>query len=342
MSVPAQARIGAGGRSADLDIFKTMLVWGMITAHCIQLLAFRPKPPADTISIFINLITFSGFMFAFGYGVGLSKRVKGWGQRLWPVALLLVATWVSELAFELLVDKQALTPELLVPLLTLSRLYGWSEFLASFTVLYLIIAIARPVLVAIGSNWLLRIAATLVCFASTFVVISQDIPVLATLIGTRNFASFPILAYLPWFLVGIAFARHPNLPRWIEWVLAAIGTGVFASLVWRSGGELPERFPPSIAWVAGAALPLALYLMAARGLARLRVPTLLLQPGRHVLAALLLSNLVIFGLRWWQGYRLGAWWWTPILAVTIIVLVTIWCTVLDARRGRTSAGRARG
>ena len=337
MRAPAKTQIGAGGRAADLDIFKTMLVWGMITAHCIQLLAFRPKPPSDTISVFINLITFSGFMFAFGYGVGLSKRVKGWRERLWPVLLLLVATWTSELAFELLVDKKPLTADLWVPLFTLSRLYGWSEFLASFTVLYLLIAIARPLLVAIGSNWLLLVLAVAACFASTFVVIGQDVPLLATLVGTRNFASFPILPYLPWFLVGIAFARHPKLPPWIAWGLAAIGTAAFGYFVWRYGGELPERFPPSILWVVGAALPLLVYLVAARGLAQLPLPTLLLQPGRHVLAALLASNLAIFGLRWWQGYRLGAWWWTPILAVGLIAMVTFWCTLLDVRRQRRAA-----
>ena len=82
MSAASQTQIEAGGRSADLDIFKTMLVWGMITAHCIQLLAFHPKPPAETISVLINLIPFSGFMFAFSYGVGLSKRSKGWRQRM--------------------------------------------------------------------------------------------------------------------------------------------------------------------------------------------------------------------------------------------------------------------
>ena len=63
------------GRAADLDLLKTLLVWGMITAHCIQLLAFRPRPPALVISDVTNLITFSGFMFAFGLGVGLSPWI---------------------------------------------------------------------------------------------------------------------------------------------------------------------------------------------------------------------------------------------------------------------------
>ena len=321
------------GRAADLDLLKTLLVWGMITAHCIQLLAFRPKPPALVISDVINLITFSGFMFAFGLGVGLSKRDKSWSQRLWPVLLLLLATWVSELAFTTLVDKKQLTPDLLVPLFTLSRLYGWSEFLASFTVLYLVIAVARPLLVRVATNPIFLGIAILLCFASTWIVVSQDIPLLATIVGTTNFASFPLLAYLPWFLVGIAFGRDRLRPNRIDWLLATVATAAFVYVLWRQGGELPGRFPPTILWVVGPALPVLLYLVASRALAgNGRVPQLVLAPGRHVLASLLLSNLIIFGLRYAVGYRLGAWWWTPILAVGIIAAATLWSAALDLRR----------
>lgn len=333
--MPAARPTAASGRAADLDLLKTLLVWGMITAHCIQLLAFRPKPPALAISNFINLITFSAFMFAFGLGVGLSKRDKGWGQRLWPVLLLLLATWISELAFTALVDKKPLTLDLLIPLFTLSRLYGWSEFLASFTVLYLFIAVARPLLVRIATMPLLLVAAILLCFASTWIVVSEDVPLLATIVGTTNFASFPLLAYLPWFLVGIAFGRDRSRPRWFDWLAAAIATGAFAYVLWRQGGELPGRFPPTILWVVGPALPILLYLVASRAIAGTgRLSQLLLAPGRHVLASLLLSNLIIFGLRNQLGYRLGAWWWTPILAVGMIVAATLWSAALDLRQKR--------
>ena len=328
-----EARPSTGGRAADLDLLKTLLVWGMITAHCIQLLAVRPKPPALAISDFINLITFSGFMFAFGLGVGLSKRDKGWGQRLWPVLLLVLATWISELAFITLVDKQPLTPDLLVSVFTLSRLYGWSEFLASFAVLYLIIAVARPLLVRIATSPLLLCATILLCFGSTWIVVSLDVPLLATIVGTTNFASFPLLAYLPWFLVGIAFGRDRARPGRIDWLLAAIASAAFAYYLWRYGGELPGRFPPTILWIVGPALPILLYLVVSRALAATgRVPRLLLAPGRHVLASLLLSNLVIFGLRNQFGYRIGAWWWTPIFAVGLIAAATLWSAALELRK----------
>ncbi len=336
--VPPQSGVGAPARAADLDLFKTMLVWGMITAHCIQLLAFRPKPAALAISDVVNLVTFSGFMFAFGWGLGLSRGApKGWWTRLRPVILLGLATWISEFAFLALVDKAKFTPELIWNILTFSRLYGWSEFLASFFVLYLVIALARPWLVAIGERWYLMVPAAIACLCSTWIVVSLDIPLLATLVGTTNFASFPILPYLPWFLVGIFYARNSAHRRAVDWVLAATATGLCA--LWTAYyGDYPGRFPPTILWIVGPALILMLYLMFARLIGRrFRIPAVLLGTGRHVLAALLVSNLIIFGLRSLVGFRLGQWWWTPILVISIIVIVTLWAWVLDLLRVRRVA-----
>lgn len=326
---------GKPARAADLDLFKTMLVWGMITAHCIQLLAFRPKPAAMAISEVINLITFSGFMFAFGWGLGLSRGApKSWWARLYPVLLLGLATWVSEFAFMALVEKAKFDGALIYNILTFSRLYGWSEFLASFFVLYAIIAVARPWLIAIGERWYLMVPAAIACLAATWIVVSRDIPLLATLVGTTNFASFPIIPYLPWFLLGIFYARNPEHPRAADWVLAAIATALCA--LWTAYyGEYPGRFPPTVLWIAGPALILMLYLLVARVVGRrVPIPRVLLGTGRHVLAALLVSNLIIFGLRYLVGFRLGQWWWTPILAVSIIAIVTLWAWVLDLRRAR--------
>jgi hypothetical protein len=88
-------------------------------------------------------------------------------------------------------------------------------------------------------------------------------------------------------------------------------------------------------WIVGPALILMLYLVVARFVGRrVRIPRVLLGTGRHVLAALLVSNLIIFGLRYAVGFRLGQWWWTPILAISIIATVTLWAWVLDLRKAR--------
>jgi hypothetical protein len=55
-----------GSRAAYLDLFKTVLTVGMIFAHVVQLADVAPGLIEHAFSVYINLITFSGFMLAFG------------------------------------------------------------------------------------------------------------------------------------------------------------------------------------------------------------------------------------------------------------------------------------
>ncbi len=330
-------------RAAWLDLFKTALIWGMVTTHMVQLITFGPPRWLAGFTEFINLVTFSGFMLAFGLGVGISGpgRSRPLRQRLTPALLLLAAAWVSSLAFVVLVDRKPLTPELLANLFSLRVLFGWSEFLASFFMLYLVIAIARPWLVRLADNALLLAIAIAVCLAATLVTTRIDLPLLATLVGSTNYASFPIIPYLPWFLVGIHLGRRDANPRFLGWALSALATGALLFVLQRTG-ELPQRFPPSALWIAGAALPLAVYLGLSRLAAgRLALPSWLLAPGRHVLASLLLSNLVIFAVRHFYGRPLRAWWWTLLASAVLLAVVTVWSLALDRwRRWRAALAAA--
>jgi surface polysaccharide O-acyltransferase-like enzyme len=236
-----------------------------------------------------------------------------------------------------LVDRKPLTPELLANLFSLRVLFGWSEFLASFFMLYLVIAIARPWLVRLADNALLLAIAIAVCLAATLVTTRIDLPLLATLVGSTNYASFPIIPYLPWFLVGIHLGRRDANPRFLAWALSALATSALLLVLQRTG-ELPQRFPPSALWIAGAALPLAVYLGLSRLAAgRLAIPSWLLAPGRHVLASLLLSNLVIFAVRHFYGRPLRAWWWTLLASAVLLAVVTVWSLALDRWRRRRAA-----
>jgi uncharacterized membrane protein len=73
----------SSARAADLDLLKTLLVYGMIGAHVVQLITLAPRADARGFSDFINLVTFSGFMFAFGIGVGLPRGNEGRKRSLW-------------------------------------------------------------------------------------------------------------------------------------------------------------------------------------------------------------------------------------------------------------------
>lgn len=273
-----------------------MLVVGMVAIHVFQLLGRSMPAWVDRLAEGINLITFSGFLLAMGMGVGMgSERERGFLERLRPVVLLLLAAWISAFAFALLVDRTPLTWGLALDVLSFRRLFGWSEFLASFFMLYLLLALFRPLILRMALDPLAFGLAVALSFASTWIVVDLWLPASATLMGTTLFASFPLLPYLPWFLVGIRLGRSGVKLGWAHWALAALCSGPFAFQVQQTGA-LPGRFPPTVLWVIGPAMVLALYWVLARLLAA-RMPKMLLLPGRHVLSYLLVSNLLIFSAR---------------------------------------------
>ena len=93
-------------RAIYLDLFKTLLVWGMVWAHVIQLLDLRPDTGSAGISNFVDLISFSGFMLAFGLGIGLNGtgRPRSLVARLRPALVILVCCYISSFAFAMLVS----------------------------------------------------------------------------------------------------------------------------------------------------------------------------------------------------------------------------------------------
>jgi hypothetical protein len=298
MAGPSSTPSPTSTRSQDLDLVKTLLVVAMIGAHVIQLITFRARPEAAAFAEYANLVSFSGFMFAFGIGLGLPKpegRVRTWPQRLRPVALLLLAVYVSSFAFALLVDRKPFNLELALDVLTMRRLFGWSEFLATFFVLALVQTFLRPALLAIGRNPWLLVGVSVLCLLTTYITTDLIFPLLPTLIGHTGMANFPLLPYLPWFLLGVWYGT--NKVRLWHFLPALAMSGYCFWFTWRTGG-FPQRFPPTILWVVGPAALLLAYLAVSRWItARVRISDVLLTPGRHVLSFLVLSNLALFTTR---------------------------------------------
>ena len=313
----------AAGRAQDLDLLKTLLVIGMIGAHVIQLITFRPRPEAAMFAEHANLVSFSGFMFAFGIGLGLPKAGgtrRSWPQRLRPVFLLLVSVYVSSFGFALLVERKALTPELALDVLTMRRLFGWSEFLATFLVLSAVQLFARPALLAIGrSPWVLA-GVCVICLLTSWYTTGAMFPLLPTLVGHTGMANFPLLPYLPWFLVGIWYGTRPVRLWHFVPALAITGYCFWFAL---QAGSLPQRFPPTILWIAGPAAILLAYLAICRWTSgRVRIPEILLTPGRHVLSFLVLSNLALFAARHFLRQPIRTTLMDAIATMAIIVALT--------------------
>ena len=325
-------------RADYLDLFKTLLVVGMIVAHVAQLIGFGLKPEMRAYSAYINLVTFSGFMFAFGLGVGLqgpNYRSRSVARKLWPAGLMLVSVYVSSLGFALLVEGQEITPEMLFDLLTLRWLFGYSEFLATFFVLYLLVAFGRRWLLEIGQNPAVLLVVGALCLYSTLLVVSEVEPVAGALLSNWNYPNFPLVPYLPWFLLGIFFGLRDLTPKPWHLLLAAAITAAFYWVTWT--WEEPRRFPPTALWIVGPTFFLLVMLLLCQLIGRsVRIPSVLLLPGRHVLSFLVLSNLTIFFIRdrWNQPLRNSL---SMVLAGLAIVaaLMVLWA-VIDAVRQRKS------
>ena len=126
-------------RNNTIDKMKGLLVVQMILAHTLQFFS-QPTKVAVTISSYVNLSTFSGFLFCFGYVSYLA-----YFQKEWPVRRLLngfgktiLAYFLSGVGFWIVLAGR---PDKIKGLLGLKELPGYSEFLFSFALLYLCILI---------------------------------------------------------------------------------------------------------------------------------------------------------------------------------------------------------
>jgi hypothetical protein len=95
-------------RNSDLDIMKGLLTAGMVFAHLIEFFA-APSLALETLSVFIDLVSFSGFFFCFGFAVWLAYLdgpAARWRAALRTACKCYVAFVVSGSAFRILVDGQ--------------------------------------------------------------------------------------------------------------------------------------------------------------------------------------------------------------------------------------------
>lgn len=295
-------------RDYSLDIFKGLLVIMMTCCHVSQFFGDHDMYPLlNSLEITANVLVFPGFVLAFGAAAQLAYYRKPFKKAL-PgmlrmVARSLTAFYLSGIAFRVIREGKPFGASAVHRILLLQDLPGWSEFLAAFAMIgVLSILLYAPVKATEGQSWLL-VPAGLVCLLTCFLPYeSIHHPLLRLLAGTTAYACFPALQYLPYFLIGVHYARESKT-KWFLPALLSLMTAL-GLLRWRQMGYLPTRFPPDIGWVLLSATGLGLLLALARVLDRLHVkrfpslaPRLVLSSlGRNSLFYLLCGNLTIFAL----------------------------------------------
>lgn len=319
-------------RNQALDGMKGLLVYGMIYTHVLQF--FGPRDLVETvITDFFNLITFSGFLFCFGYSNQLAYYAKPFRsvvRRMAATALkTLAAFYISGIWFRVFVDGRELRWVVIKPILLLEDIPGWSEFLITFTLISMLGIVCFPLFQRMTERkWVFWIICALLLLTAFIPYEHVTVTQLGLLIGTTQFSSFPAVQYLPYYLIGTYFAKHQLGCRPLYLIGSFIATGVFIGS-WIAGGlVLPQRFPPSLPWIAGAAGFLYLYFIGSNVLTKYtRRISWLTVPGTHVLFFLLISNIVIFSLDGSRhGMVLSAWeglWFTAILCAVIFYFLSI-------------------
>ena len=330
-------------REYSIDIFKGLLVIGMILVHIMQFFSdVSVSPSIKYVMDFGNLVTFSGFVFCFGYAVQLSyleKDLENVYLKLINNAVKAVcAFYISGIAFKVFIENNPITWDTFTGVLILRDMPGWSEFLASFAYFNLITVILflpfKKLLKNKTQFWLLFFILFLTCFLPYEKITINQIGVL---IGTRNFACFPVLQYMPFYLLGMYFKKY-NIGFDIRLLVGATALSAVPIYKYITINMLPGRFPPSVGWIIMPMLILYLYYLLTKLLEKyfsLLYPIIIL--GQNVLFSLVISNLLIFTLK----SKLNNFYITAIQCVymEIVFLAIIYSLITYVGRGRLAKNR---
>lgn len=293
-------------RNLEIDLTKGILTVGMVLSHSFKFLADNSNRTLIFISTITDLVSFSGFLFCFGYAAWTAYLQKD--QLPWPNILrtslkCYIAFIISALGFRVLVNAEPPDLSLLARIAAVRDIPPFSEFLLAFAVITILGAVLQKLVIKATENWKNLTMATVVCLGFTFLPaeIRYD-PLISQFLGGKDFIGYPIIPYLPLFLFGVFRARHSEQFSGRYYVLAAV-TGIVLYLAFIALGISLNRFPPAAAWIISSAGIFSVYYLVAH-IVYAQFPRFIQKyfnaVGQNVLLYLLLSNLVLF-----TSYALG-------------------------------------
>ncbi|HBI72399.1 MAG TPA: hypothetical protein DDY59_04330 [Lachnospiraceae bacterium] len=290
-------------RNYAIDCQKGILTLLMLLCHCIQFFGEESRPVQGFLVDYINLTTFSGFYFCFGYvnykayfSKDFTHAVK---RMLKNAGKLLIAFYISEIAFYALFENKIFKIDLLGDVLLIRSYAGWSEFLISFAGILILGLLLFPVFkkMRLGIFALFGAISIAACFLPYE---KQTVPQLALLIGSEKYITYPCVQYMVYFAFGVLLSRM----EWVFHKFVLLGCGIASLPVigfYILKRDLPGRFPPSWIYITGAFLFIYLYYLLCHWLTARKnmriagiVSAYLSEVGANSLFYLLISNLLIF------------------------------------------------
>jgi hypothetical protein len=290
-------------RDYSIDIFKGLLVIGMVLVHIMQFFSDSMISVAVTHVVnYGNLITFSGFVFCFGYAVSISylnrSYDKVWRKLLKNTFKTLLAFYISGIAFKLFIGRSPLEYETFKSVFILKDIPGWSEFLASFAYFNFVTLILFIPFKKLINNKLAFWGVFFILLLTSFMPYEKiTYNQLGILIGTKNFACFPVLQYMPFYILGMYFEKY-KIRFNVKLMLGALVLSAAPMYRLLGEGKLPERFPPEASWITAPMLILYVYFIISKYMAAY-APYLkpIIGLGQNALFSLVMSNVLIFTLK---------------------------------------------
>lgn len=259
-------------RKREIDIQKGMLTVAMMLCHCIQFFGKEEYGLQKILVNLINLSTFSGFMFCFGYTNQIAYYRKEWknsfGKMLKNVCRMLIAFYISGIAYVALVEGKIFRWKFVAEVVMLKKYPGWSEFLVSFAAVLLVGIFLYPIIRRMNTIMFLGVAC-ISCIACYIPYERIHNSWLALLTGSRDYITFPVLQYGVFFAAGILVCKKEI--RWnLRILLLTIIAGIPCLITVLKTGFLPERFPPSVWFICGGFVLVYGYYLIAVGMERKR------------------------------------------------------------------------
>lgn len=292
-------------RSIGIDITKGILTVGMVFTHVNAFLSNNNSMMLKGLIILTDLVSFSGFLFCFGFAswsAYLSKPSIPWKSAIRTAFKCYLAFVTSGVAFRVLVDRENLSPRVIMRVSLLRDVPGFSEFLLAFSIVTLFGCIMAPVIRAATNSVKNLLVAMAVCIFVTFFPARTSLdPLIGLFIGSSDYSYYPVIQYFPLFLLGVFAARTEIVPQVKLFLVGSAGTIAF--LVLDSIDIIKiiiNRFPPSLLWILGSICAVVAYYGIAHFIAlssHTWLAKYLNAVGSNVLLYLLASNLVLFVLK---------------------------------------------
>lgn len=284
-------------RDRSLDLFKGFLIIQMTLAH---VLAFYGNGDQlwYWVSQAVNLSTFGGFLFAFGWGAQIAwlpKDFKIAAPRMLKAALRLhVSFLVSAICYLTLIDGKPYEPKMWFDILTFQDIPSYSQFLGSFTIATLLGILFFKFWKNMGP-WI-GLALGMVCALSTLIPTFHELIPLAYFWSPISLGTFPFFQYAHYWIAGILLARYKLFDRKILGLIAVFASAPVLYYAIQEG-TMPREYGPSIYWITGGYLIHWIYLRSSLLLDRWNLAEWLSEMGSKALYFLLGTNFLIFALR---------------------------------------------